>query len=57
MLKYAMSLVGSDFGPPRAPGRQLSVDERSEIDALMAPILEIESSMRAELIGVGLTDS
>jgi 4-hydroxy-tetrahydrodipicolinate synthase len=57
MLKYAMSLVGSDFGPPRAPGRQLSVDERLEIDALMAPILEIESSMRAELVDVGLTDS
>ena len=57
MLKYAMTLVGADFGPPRAPQRQLTDGERAEIDALMAPILEVESSMRNELISVGLTAS
>jgi len=57
MLKYAMTLVGADFGPPRAPQRQLTSGERAEIDALMAPILEVESSMRNELISVGLTTS
>ena len=57
MLKYAMSLVGADFGPPRAPQRQLSDAERSEIDAMMGPILEVESSMKTELVSVGLTVS
>ena len=57
MLKYAMSLVGADFGPPRAPQRQLNDAERSEIDAMLGPILEVESSMRSELVSVGLTVS
>tara|TARA_B100000029_G_scaffold505100_1_gene585190 strand:+ start:642 stop:1589 length:948 start_codon:yes stop_codon:yes gene_type:complete len=57
MLKYAMSLVGMDFGAPRAPQRQLNDAERAEIDDLMAPILEIEATMRAELADVGLSAS
>ena len=57
MLKYAMTLVGADFGPPRAPQRQLTDAERAEIDDLMGPILEIEAGMRSELVSVGLTNS
>ncbi|MED5402149.1 MAG: dihydrodipicolinate synthase family protein [Planctomycetota bacterium] len=57
MLKHAMTLVGAEFGPPRAPQRQLTDAERAEIDQLMAPILEIESQMQSELVSVGLTPS
>ena len=57
MLKYAMKLVGAEFGPPRAPQRQLTDAECAEIDDLMGPILEIEAGMRSELVSVGLTDS
>ena len=57
MLKYAMTLIGADFGPPRAPQRQLTDAERAEIDDLMGPILEIEAGMRSELVSVGLTNS
>jgi 4-hydroxy-tetrahydrodipicolinate synthase len=55
MLKHAMTLVGPDFGQPRPPQRQLTEAERAEIDGLMAPILEIEQSMKSELLAVGLT--
>ncbi len=57
MLKHAMTLVGAEFGPPRAPQRQLTDAERAEIDQLMAPILEVESQMQSELVSVGLTPS
>ena len=57
MLKYAMKLVGAEFGPPRAPQRQLTDAECAEIDDLMGPILEIEAGMRSELVSVGLTGS
>ena len=57
MLKYGMTLVGADFGAPRAPQRQLDDQERAEIDALLGPILEVESQMQAELSGLGLTVS
>jgi len=57
MLKHAMTLVGAECGPPRAPQRQLTDAERAEIDQLMAPILEVESQMQSELVSVGLTPS
>src|SRR5262245_42716873 len=34
MLKHGMKLLDQDFGPPRAPQRQLTSAERSEIEAL-----------------------
>jgi len=55
MLKYAMSLVGPDFGPARPPQRQLSDSDRAEIDALMRPILAIEAELRSESQSVGLS--
>lgn len=54
MLKYAMRLVGLDFGPPRPPQRQLTAKEQSEIAALMEPILAAEAELRKELASVGL---
>jgi 4-hydroxy-tetrahydrodipicolinate synthase len=45
MLKYAMTRVGKDFGPPRPPQRHLTPDECREIDRLLAPILDAESNM------------
>ncbi len=55
MLKHAMRLVGPDFGPPRPPQRQLTDTERSEIDALVRPILEIEAELKNEARTVGLS--
>jgi 4-hydroxy-tetrahydrodipicolinate synthase len=54
MLKYAMSKLGADFGPPRAPQRQLSAPERSEIDELLEPILAAERELKQEAETVGL---
>ncbi len=56
MLKYAMTLLGRDFGPPRAPQRQLTAAERSNIDAMMKPILAAEEEMLNELASVGLSE-
>ncbi len=44
-LKYAMHHVGLDFGEPRPPYRRLSTVERSEIDAIVQPILAAEASL------------
>ena len=55
MLKHAMKLLGQDFGPPRAPQRQLTEVECAEIDALVKPILAVESELAAELSSVGLS--
>ncbi len=55
MLKYAMSLIGPDFGPARAPQRQLTAQDRSEIDALMQPILAAEAEFKSEAQSVGLS--
>jgi 4-hydroxy-tetrahydrodipicolinate synthase len=54
MLKHALTLLGKDFGPPRAPMRQLTAGERGEIDALMRPVLAAEREMGGELASVGL---
>lgn len=45
MLKYAMHLVGLDFGITRAPFRRLTAAEEQEIDALMKPILMAEAEL------------
>ncbi len=50
MLKHGIAQIGLDFGPPRPPQRQLTTAERSEIEALLQPILAAEQS---ELAGVG----
>lgn len=45
LLKYALELKGHRFGPPRAPLRQLTDTERSEIRALVEPILAEEAKL------------
>ncbi|QDU10942.1 dihydrodipicolinate synthase family protein [Gimesia aquarii] len=45
MLKYAMHIAGKDFGPARAPQRQLTNLECKEIGNLVRPILDREESM------------
>lgn len=54
MLKSALSTTGLDFGPPRAPQRQVTASEQSEIAALLQPILAEESSLAQEAATVGL---
>lgn len=54
MLKHALTLIGRDFGPPRPPMRQLTAAERTEIEALMRPILAAEAELAGELTSVGL---
>jgi 4-hydroxy-tetrahydrodipicolinate synthase len=56
MLKHAMTLLDKDFGPPRAPMRQLSAGERAEIESLMQPVLAAEREMCGELASVGLSE-
>jgi 4-hydroxy-tetrahydrodipicolinate synthase len=55
MLKYAVRRLGTDFGPPRAPQRQLAPPERNAIDDLLAPILAAERELQEEVVTVGLT--
>lgn len=55
MLKFAMTLVGKHFGPPRPPMRQLTAAEEKEIAALMEPILAAERELQGELTSVGLS--
>lgn len=45
LLKYALELKGHSFGPPRAPLRQLTDAEKSEIRALVEPILAEEAKI------------
>ena len=56
MLKFAMTLLGQNFGQARAPQRQLTAGERSEITAMMNPILAAESELQHELTSVGLSN-
>ena len=44
-LKYAITHCGLDFGQPRPPYRQLTSEEKNEIDAMLEPILAAEESM------------
>jgi 4-hydroxy-tetrahydrodipicolinate synthase len=44
-LKYAVTHTGLDFGAPRPPYRQLTPDERHEIDELLPPILAAEAQL------------
>lgn len=45
MLKYAITLTGADFGPPRPPQRTLTSEQQAEIRQLMEPILAAESKL------------
>ena len=52
-LKYAITLTGLDFGPPRLPNRSLTDREKQEIDQMMGPILAAEQELAdAEVVSV-----
>ncbi|HEY4262067.1 MAG TPA: dihydrodipicolinate synthase family protein [Schlesneria sp.] len=53
MLKHAISLLGSDFGAPRPPQRQLSSKEKTEIEQLIQPVIRAEHDIRHEMIAAG----
>ncbi|MHC4879160.1 MAG: dihydrodipicolinate synthase family protein [Planctomycetota bacterium] len=55
MLKHAMHSLSQDFGPPRAPQRELTDGERAEVDALIKPIIEADRQIAEELASVGLS--
>ncbi|MFQ5734942.1 MAG: dihydrodipicolinate synthase family protein [Planctomycetaceae bacterium] len=55
MLKHAMTVLGKEFGPPRAPMRQLTPAEQTEIEQMMKPILGVERELQGELTSVGLS--
>lgn len=54
MLKQGMRLVGEDFGPVRAPQRQLTRQDEAAIDDLLRPILAAERELQQEARRVGL---
>ncbi|MCA9116550.1 MAG: dihydrodipicolinate synthase family protein [Planctomycetaceae bacterium] len=56
MLKHGMEILGHDFGPARAPQRQLTADERKEIEQMLQPILQAEKQLAGELASVGLSN-
>ncbi|MCA9068555.1 MAG: dihydrodipicolinate synthase family protein [Planctomycetaceae bacterium] len=54
MLKGAMKVLGQDFGPPRPPQRQLTDAEQAEIEALIRPLLAVDTEMQTEFQNAGL---
>lgn len=54
MLKQAMQVLGEDFGPPRAPQRQVTRADQTAIEELLQPILAAELEIRREEASVGL---
>jgi 4-hydroxy-tetrahydrodipicolinate synthase len=54
MLKHAMKAFGQDFGPARAPQRQLTASEEAEIDQLLVPVLQAEEEIARELANAGI---
>jgi 4-hydroxy-tetrahydrodipicolinate synthase len=55
MLKHCMAILGKDFGPPRAPQRQLTRADQAAIEELLLPILTAEDELHLEAKLVGLT--
>lgn len=55
MLKHAVGVTGLDFGPARAPQRQLTAAEKAEIETLLKPILATEAELAGESVALGLS--
>lgn len=53
MLKHAMSLVGMDFGPARAPQRQLTDAEKVDVERVTRAVLKIEADITEEMVTAG----
>jgi 4-hydroxy-tetrahydrodipicolinate synthase len=54
MLKHALSVIGTDFGVPRPPQRQLSAKEKTEIEQIIQPVIRAENELRHEMVTAGL---
>jgi 4-hydroxy-tetrahydrodipicolinate synthase len=54
MLKHGMKSLGEEFGPARAPQRQLTRADQEAIDDLLQPILAAEQEIKQEVESVGL---
>jgi len=54
MLKHALKVCGRDFGPARAPQRQLTAVEEKQIENILPPILAAERELAEETVSVGL---
>lgn len=57
MLKYGMHHFGHDFGVARPPQRQLKDQDRTQIDAMLTPILAAEKELQHEAETVGLVSA
>ena len=53
MLKHALATLGHDFGPARAPQRQLTDGEKAEIDKLVATVMQAEAEIQTEMVSAG----
>jgi 4-hydroxy-tetrahydrodipicolinate synthase len=51
-LKEAIRLTGLNFGPPRAPQRQLTESQRREVAEVMQPVLEAEAACQETIAGI-----
>ncbi len=49
MLKHGATVLGWNFGSPRAPQRQLTGEEKREIESMLEPILAAEKELAGEL--------
>ena len=54
MLKFGMRVLGYEFGLARAPQRRMTTDDEHEVRRMLEPILDAETSLRAEWTSVGL---
>ena len=57
MLKHGLASLGLDFGPPRAPQRQLTSNEKSEIDKIVQTVMQAESEIQNEMASAGFGKS
>jgi 4-hydroxy-tetrahydrodipicolinate synthase len=44
-VKFAMSMCGCEFGPPRPPQRRLSAEQQQELASLVAMLLAAEQQV------------
>ncbi|MDA0833165.1 MAG: dihydrodipicolinate synthase family protein [Planctomycetota bacterium] len=55
MLKYAMNVLGMNFGEVRPPQRRLSAEDKRDVESLAKRLLEVESEIARECSHVGLS--
>ncbi|MES2790970.1 MAG: dihydrodipicolinate synthase family protein [Planctomycetota bacterium] len=53
MLKHGLASLGLDFGPARAPQRQLTSNEKTEIDKIVETVMKAEADIQNEMVSAG----